>query len=396
MNIFKKAYCRTYQTIFKLAMPFIKYPKQDVYEGNKSLLKLPIYLKEKGYKRPFLLISNSVLKSSYGSEIVASLKDNVEDIYIFNEVKQNPIFDDINRAKKLALDFNNDCIIAIGGGSVIDSAKALAALLANKTKQLEDFKGLLKVKRPYKMLIVSPTTAGSGSETTIASVITNPTKKDKFAINSPNTMPNIVYLDDELLRSLPRSVIANTGMDALTHALEAYIGHALTKETKRCSLDAIELIHKTLYAFYQNPNDDKARSDMLKASYLAGKAFTRSYVGYVHAVAHSLGGFYNIPHGYANAVILPNMLKVYGKSITKKLSVLEDMLHLEKGGYIKAVEELNKSMDIPVKFTNVIKKEDIKVLAIHASKEGNPLYPVPKELDIKELMNVIKELDATL
>lgn len=395
MNIFQKAYCRTFQFFLnKVAMPFIKFPKQETFEGNKSLLKLPSLLKEKGYKRPFLLISNSVLKSPYGQEVVSSLKENVEELYIFNEVKQNPEFTVINKAKELALSFSADSIIAIGGGSVIDSAKALGALLANKKKTLDQFKGLLKVRKPYKMLIIAPTTAGSGSEATIASVITNPKTKDKFAINSPNILPNVVFLDDELLRSLPKNVIANTGMDALTHALEAYVGNALTKETKKAAESAVLLIHNSLYAFYSNPNDDEARKDMLKASYLAGKAFTRSYVGYVHALAHSLGGLYNVPHGYANAVILPTMLSKYDKKVAKKLSYLATLIKLNNAGdFIEYIKELNKKMGIPTKFDSLIKETDIDFLSKHAAKEANPLYPVPKEFSRKELAEIYKELD---
>ncbi len=157
------------------------------------------------------------------------------------------------------------------------------------------------------MLIAIPTTAGSGSEATIASVVTNPSKKDKFAINSPKLLPQVVLLDDELLRSLPPKIIANTGMDTLTHALEAYLGNALTTKTKEAALESILLISASLLPFYQNPNDDVARENMLKASYLAGIAFTRSYVGYVHALAHSLGGEYNLPHGYLNAVLFSHI-----------------------------------------------------------------------------------------
>lgn len=395
MNIFHKAYCRTFQFFLnKVAMPFIKFPKQETMESNKSLLKLPSFLEKKGYKRPFLIISNSVLRSPYGQEVVSLIKENVQELCIFSEVKQNPEFDVINKMKGIAASFNADCIIAIGGGSVIDSAKALGALLANKNKTLDKFRGLLKVRKRYKMLIVAPTTAGSGSEATIAAVITNPKKNDKFAINSPKIIPNAVFLDDELLRSLPSSVIANTGMDALTHALEAYLGNALTKSTKQAAETAVVLINKSLYNFYSNPNDDEARKDMLRASYLAGKAFTRSYVGYVHALAHSLGGLYNVPHGYANAVILPTVLTKYDKKAVKKLSYLASLIKINNAGdFIEYIKELNRKMGIPDKFDSLIKDEDIPFLAKHAAKEANPLYPVPKEFSYKELMEIYKELD---
>lgn len=398
MNIFERIYCRTYQFILnKIAMPLVKFPSQELFKGNSSLLNMGKYLKEKGYKRPFLLISKSVLSSSYGEKIISSLKENVDEIYIYSKVEQNPEFGNILEAKKEALSFKNDSIIAIGGGSVIDEAKALGALLANKKKDLYSFKGLLKVRKRYPMLIVAPSTCGSGSEATIASVITSKENKDKFAINSPKILPNVVYLDDELLRSLPQRIIANTGMDALTHAVEAYVGNALTKETRAYAEEAISLISKSLYSFYLDQNNAEARKNMLEASYLAGKAFTRSYVGYVHAIAHSLGGYYNLPHGYANAVILPLILTKYGKSASKKLSYLAELIKLKGEGskaFIEYIKELNQKMGIGEKFVSVIETKDIPSLAKHATKEANPLYPVPKEFDRFELEEIIKELSS--
>lgn len=380
-------------------MPFIRFPKQELLEGNGSLLKLPAFLKGKGFKKPFLAVSNSVSKTEYYHQFLALLKENDLEIVEFKEIKQNPEFDVIEKAAKVAKENNIDSIIALGGGSVIDTAKAVGALLANKNSSLASFKGLLKVHKRYPMLVAIPTTAGSGSEATIASVITNPKNKDKFAINSPKILPQVVLLDDELLRSLPKRIIANTGMDALTHALEAYLGNALTLETKEDAIEAILLINKSLLSFYEDPNNDIARKDMLKASYLAGKAFTRSYVGYVHAIAHSLGGEYDLPHGYANAVILPHILRKYGEKASKKLFYLANLIKLDtdesnKYAFIEYVESLNKKMGIPKNFDNVVKDEDVPFLSKHAAKEANPLYPVPKELNEKELGEVIKELKS--
>lgn len=394
MNFFQKAYCRTYQFFLnKVAMPFISFPKQQLFEGNSSLLKIPSFLKEKGFKKPFIIVSNSVSKGKHYQVFIDELNKLSIQYIEFKEVKQNPEFDTINKAKETAIPNQTDSIIAIGGGSIIDTAKAVGALLANKNTSLEKFKGLLKVKKRYPMLIASPTTAGSGSETTIASVITNAKKCDKFAINSPKLMPQVVVLDDELLRSLPKSLIANCGMDALTHALEAYLGNALTKKTEKAALEAVSLINKSLFNFYKDPNNDQARVDMLKASYLAGEAFTRSYVGYVHAIAHALGGKYNIPHGFANAVILPHILDIYKEKNSAKLLILVKRIKLNnEDDFISWVKNLNKEMGIPEKFENLIKEEDVPFLAKHAAKEANPLYPVPLELSEKELEEIIKEL----
>ncbi len=395
MNIFEKAYCRSYQfTINKLVMPFIKFPKQILFESNGSVFKIPVFLKEKGFKKPFIIVSNSVSKTQHYFEFIKRLEMNSIDFTEFKEVKQNPEFEAILKARQVAKNNQIDSIVAIGGGSVIDTAKAVGALLSDENATLEKLRGLLKVKKRFPMLIAIPTTAGSGSEATISSVITNKEKGDKFAINSPKLLPHVVVLDDEFLISLPKNIIANCGMDALTHSIEAYLGNALTKRTKLAALESISLIDSSLLDFYHDPKNDKARNNMLKASYLAGVAFTRSYVGYVHAISHSLSGKYNIPHGYANAVILPHLLDEYQKKSSRKLSILAKRIKLNKGkDFIEWVKNLNKEMSIPETFNGLIKEEDIPFLAKHSAKEANPLYPVPLELSCRELEKIIKELD---
>ena len=397
MNIFEVGYCRIYQFFLnKIAMPFLPFPKQEVLQGNSSLLELPSLLEKKGIKKPFIFVSNSVSKTSHYQKFVTLLMEKGFPLLEFKEVKQNPETPVIEKAAKEAKEKEADALIAIGGGSIIDTAKAVGAMLANPKKKLLKMRGLLKVRKRFPMLIAIPTTAGSGSEATIASVVTNPSKKDKFAINSPKLLPQIVLLDDELLRSLPPKIIANTGMDALTHALEAYLGNALTRKTKEAALESILLISASLLPFYQNPNDDVARENMLKASYLAGIAFTRSYVGYVHALAHSLGGEYNLPHGYLNAVLLPHLLRKYGKKSSKKLSYLAEILNLDNSkketAVIEYIEDLKEKLNIPKTFGNIIQEKDIPYLAKHAAKEANPLYPVPKEMNQKELAEILKEL----
>ena len=182
-------------------------------------------------------------------------------------------------------------------------------------------------------------------------------------------------------------------MDALTHAVEAYIGNSTSKQTRRCSLEAVHLIFKNIEKAYTKGDDYEARKKMLHASYIAGIAFSKSYVGYIHAVAHSLGGQYNIPHGLANAVLMSYVLKDYGISAHKKLHELgiaagvasENDSH-EQGAnkFIMAIENLNQKMNIPTKFEGIL-EEDIPVMARYASKEANPLYPVPKLMNAKEL-----------
>jgi alcohol dehydrogenase class IV len=242
-------------------------------------------------------------------------------------------------------------------------------------------------------LIAIPTTAGTGSETTLAAVITDEKTHHKYPINAFYLIPDYAVLAPEVTVGLPPQLTATTGMDALTHAMEVYVGQTMTKETKAAAIEAIQLILANLEEAYTNGRNMEARKNMLRASFLAGTAFSKSYVGYVHAVAHSLGGKYGIPHGLANAVLLPHVLRAYGDSVTGRLAELahltgiaaaQDREETAAEKFICKIEAMNRSMNIPEKLTG-IKTEDVEELARYADKEGNPLYPVPKLMNASEL-----------
>jgi alcohol dehydrogenase class IV len=253
--------------------------------------------------------------------------------------------------------------------------------------------GVMRVLRRLPTLIAIPTTAGTGSETTLAAVITDGETHHKYAIMSFPLIPHYAVLDAKMTYSLPPHLTSTTGMDALTHATEAYIGRSTTKKTRGLALEATKLIFENVEKAYTDGRNHEARENMLHAAYKAGIAFSMSYVGYVHAVAHSIGGKYGVPHGLANAVIMPYVLEGYGKSAYKKLHSLgiaagvcsEGDSH-EDGAkkFIAAIKELNAKMNIPTTISG-INKEDIPELARHAEKEANPLYPVPKLMTAKEL-----------
>ena len=252
----------------------------------------------------------------------------------------------------------------------------------------------------FRPFFAVPTTAGTGSETTVAAVVTDPETHEKNAISDPCLRPKYAVLDPNLTTGLPQHITSTTGMDALTHAVEAYIGKSNVKSTIRYSEDAVKLIHANLEKAYANGKDIEARNNMLKASFLAGSAFTRAFVGYVHAIAHNLGGMYNTPHGLANAVILPYVLEWYGSSVYKRLAKLADLINLtdpslsneEKAkAYINEIRRMNKAMNIPEKF-DFIKEEDIPTLIKRALKEGNPGYPVPKIMKPSDCEQVIRSI----
>ncbi|MBO4759382.1 MAG: iron-containing alcohol dehydrogenase, partial [Spirochaetaceae bacterium] len=284
-------------------------------------------------------------------------------------------------------------IIAFGGGSSIDCAKAVGARVARPRKSLAQMKGILKVRRKLPLLAAIPTTAGTGSETTVATIITDDKTHYKYPINDFPLIPEIAVLDPKVTFTMPASLTATTGMDALTHAIEAFIGGSTTKKSRAYAIKAVQLILANIENAYNNGYDEAARKNMLIAANLAGGAFSRSYVGYIHAIAHSLGGAYNIPHGLANSVLLPVVLKSYGKKAWKKLSILAveggiayktDSAQVAAGKLIAEIYRLNAAMGIPDTLKG-IKEADIPELARRADKEANPLYPVPVLWDAKEL-----------
>lgn len=293
-------------------------------------------------------------------------------------------------------DFGADSIIAFGGGSAIDCAKAVGARVAYKGKSLDKLKGDLRIMRKLPPLFAIPTTAGTGSEVTVTAVITDEKKKHKYTMNSFPLIPRYAVLDAKNTYTLPKHLTATTGMDALTHAVEAYIGRSTSKETRKLSEEAVKLVLDNIETAYNEPTNHTARTNMLSAAYKAGIAFSKSYVGYVHAIAHSLGGQYNVPHGLANSVILPIMLEEYGEKIYKKLYKLavcsgvsekSDSIDVGARKFIDKVKELNLKMGIPEKISG-IEEKDIKIMAKHADKEGNPLYPVPVLMNRKELEQI--------
>ena len=315
---------------------------------------------------------------------------------VYDKTIPNPTIDNIEEALDLYKANQCEGIIAFGGGSPMDCAKGIGARIARPNKTIPQLKGLVKVRKPLPPLFAVPTTAGTGSETTIAAVVTNSQTHEKYAINDWALIPKVAVLDPLLTVGLPPHITSTTGMDALTHAVEAYIGRSNTEETRTMAIQATKLIFDNVYRAYSDGRDIEARKNMQKAAYFAGVAFTRAYVGYVHAVAHTLGGFYGVPHGLANAVILPYVLDQFGESAHRPLSELADAVGITEptdtiaqkaDRFIEAIKQLNRDMGIPDKIDGILDK-DIPTMAERADKEANPLYPVPKLMDLEELMKI--------
>lgn len=265
-------------------------------------------------------------------------------------------------------------------------------------------KGVQKIRKKLIPLFVIPTTAGTGSETTIAAVITDDNTHEKYAITDMCIIPQYAVFDPELTCKLPPLMTAATGMDALTHAIEAFIGKSNTKKTKLDALMSIKLIYENLYTVYLDGNNLKARKAMQYGSFYAGKAFTRAYVGNVHAIAHALGGLYNLPHGLMNAIVLPVVLRAYGDKIYKDLAIISDYIGISEFQdtqsqkaikLISWIEQMNNDMKIPDKIKE-IRTEDVPLMAQRAYREANPFYPVPEIWSREKFKDILIKLKGDL
>jgi alcohol dehydrogenase class IV len=319
---------------------------------------------------------------------------------LYDGVRPNPTIGNIEEALAIYRSEGCEAFVAFGGGSPMDCAKAAGARAANPRKSVKQLRGLLKVTRRPPLLFAVPTTAGTGSETTVAAIVADPETREKFAINDPRLIPRYAVLDPELTAGLPPGITATTGMDALTHAVEAYIGRSNTRKTREAAEKAVRLVFANVEKAYAEGRDIKARSEMLRAAHYGGIAFTRAYVGYVHAIAHNLGGLYGIPHGLANAVVLPYVLEWFGDSARKRLARLAEIAGVATGAesedakaaaFIEAIRGLNRRMGIPDKIPQ-IKAEDIPLMVERAFKEAHPLYPVPRIMEKRDCEAVIRRL----
>ena len=395
MNTLKKIYCRVFQTVFRIALPILPYRNPEILN---SIGDIPKLLEEKGLCRPLIVTDKAIRLLGLTDGLEKALSDAGKTPAVYDKTEPNPTTDMVESALKLYRDGDCDCLIAFGGGSPMDCAKAVGACIARPKKPLGKMAGILKVIRKTPPIIAVPTTAGTGSETTLAAVIVDSKTRYKYVINDFPLIPSYAVLDASVIRSLPHSVAASTGMDALTHAVEAYIGRSTTKATRADAKEAVKLIFGNIEKAASHESE-QAEAEMMKASHLAGRAFTRSYVGYIHAVSHSLSGKYNMPHGLTNAILMPIVLEMYGKPAYKKLAQLAVCAGLGKSGeneealakrFISEIYKMNEKLGIPKRIDGINEK-DISELAAHADKEANPLYPVPVLWDKIELEKVYRK-----
>ncbi|MGN0506135.1 MAG: iron-containing alcohol dehydrogenase [Lachnospiraceae bacterium] len=392
MILCKKLYCRGFQIALRVALPVLPYRNPKVLNRVEEI---PAVLKQRGLNRPLLVTDQTVRSLGLTASLEQCLKEAGFELSVYDRTEPNPTTAMVTEAENRYRNHVCDCLIAFGGGSPMDCAKAVGARIARPKKPLSKMSGILKVLKKTPLLIAVPTTAGTGSETTLAAVITDAETRHKYAINDFPLIPSYAVLDASITHTLPYSVAATTGMDALTHAVEAYIGRSTSRQTRADAKQAVALVFQNIEAAAAHESTE-AEQEMLRAAHLAGRAFTRSYVGYVHAVSHSLSGQYNMPHGLTNAVLLPIVLERYGTAAHKKLAELARFTGLGRdtdtdadcaARFITKIRELNKKLGIPEKLSGIAEK-DIPKLAAYAEHEGNPLYPVPVLWGTKELEQI--------
>lgn len=352
-------WCRLFQKVMKFFMdivPFWRKPK--MITGRDSLKKLPGMLRHKGIKNVMLVTDPGIAALGLHHQLLEWIREEGIECVVYDKTTANPTIANVEEALELYREHSCHALIAFGGGSPMDCAKGVGARVARPHKKISSMRGELKILKPIPLLIAVPTTAGTGSETTLAAVLTDEKTHEKYALNDFVLIPKYAVLDPVLTRGLPPFITATTGMDALTHAVEAYIGKSNTAQTIEDSVTAVKLIFKNLERAYREGTDMEARENMQKASFLAGAAFTRAYVGYVHAIAHSLGGEYGIPHGLANAVILPYVLEAYGSAVHMSLAELADIVKIgqdlesdqeKANAFIAEIRAMNRRMGIPDK-----------------------------------------------
>ncbi|MBR4611349.1 MAG: iron-containing alcohol dehydrogenase [Kiritimatiellae bacterium] len=396
-----KTCCRCFQAAFNIGARFLDWRRPVVVSGPSAVRRIPALLKRERVPR-VMVVTGPTVGKKLAPKILEGLDAEGVAWTLFAEVEADPSVATADRIRGLYLETGCQGFVAIGGGSPMDAAKAAAALVVRPDLDIRRMAGLMKVGRPLPPFIAVPTTAGSGSETSIAAVITDGETHRKHPLLDLHLVPKYAVLDPEMTKDLPPAVTATTGMDALTHAVEAYLCWTYnTAESVRLAEEAVVGIFRFLERAYHDGGDMEARSGMLDAAHKAGFAFTRAGVGYVHAIAHALGGLYSTPHGLANAVILPIVLEDYGKAVEKKLARLACLTGLgneetdaEKSrAFISEIRAKRRRMELPAGF-DFIREKDIPQIVRRTLAEANPLYPVPVVYGKTRCERVIRRIRA--
>ena len=368
-----------------LVTRFIPIPQPTLLVGPGSSGRLGQAVAGMGHSKILIVTDSIISKLGLLKDMTDALTAGGAQYVVFDEITPDAPIPLIEKGIEFYKEHDCDAIVAFGGGSSMDASKAIAVAISNP-KPLRQLAGYLKGFRAPVKIYAVPTTAGTGSEVTVAAVISDPERQSKLVIVDPRMVPKMAALDPNLMTGLPPHITAATGIDALTHAVEAFVGNWCTPYSDGMALSAVGLIFENLRTAYREGGNLEAREKMALASTYAGFAFTRANVGYVHAIAHQFGGRYHTPHGLANAIMLPLVLKYSSPAITARLALLAVRARVGAEGedtevlaqkFLDAVDQLNLDLGIPTTLA-ALKKEDIPALAKAACHEAHTGYPVPR------------------
>ena len=381
-----------------LVTRFIPIPQPTLLVGPGSSGRLGQAVAGFGHTKILIVTDSIISKLGLLKDLTDALTAGGAKYVVFDEITADAPIPLIEKGIEFYQAHDCDAIVAFGGGSSMDASKAIAVAISNP-KPLRKLAGYLKgLKAPVRIYAV-PTTAGTGSEVTVAAVISDPERHSKLVIVDPRMVPKMAALDPNLMTGLPPHITAATGIDALTHAVEAFVGNWTTPYSDGMALSAVGLIFENLRTAYRDGKNLEAREKMSLASTYAGFAFTRANVGYVHAIAHQFGGKYHTPHGLANAIMLPLVLKYSAPAITERLALLAIRAKVGKDGedrevlaqkFLDAVDALTRDLGIPT-VLDALQESDIPALAKAACHEAHTGYPVPRYMTQAVCENLIRK-----
>jgi alcohol dehydrogenase class IV len=393
---------------YRLLKPFlwpvsrvVAIPRPTLFVGRGSALRLCASLGQFGFRRVMIVTDAVLVKLGLVEPLRRALEAQGIDVAVHDGITPDPTYPVLQAGHEAVRAHRSDAILAVGGGSAIDAAKVIGAM-AVTGKSPAQLVGMLKVSKPMLPLFAIPTTAGTGSEVTVAAVVTDPVHHSKAAVIDPKLVPSAAALDPELMRGMPKPITAATGMDALTHAIEAYVNRWPHPETAQHCIAAVRMIFANLERAYEHGDDLEARENMALAAFYAGLAFTKAYVGYVHAFSHKIGGMYGVPHGLANAITLPYVLDFLQDEPRARDRLAELAVAIGAGSpsgsreelarrFVARVRELNRAVGIPEKIA-ALKPADVPEIARAAMIEAARDYPVPKPMSLAQSQALLARL----
>lgn len=370
------------------------------YHGAGAVAEIAAEVRNRGFKKAFLCSDPDLLKFGVTSKVTKILEENDMPYEIYSEIKPNPTIDNVQNGVAAYKASGSDYIIAVGGGSSIDTAKAIGIIIKNpEFADVRSLEGVAPTKKPSVPIFAVPTTAGTAAEVTINYVITDEEKNRKMVCVDTHDIPVVAFIDPDMMSTMPKSLTAATGMDALTHAIEGFTTKAAWEMTDMFHLKAIEIIAKSLRKAVAN--DSEGRKGMALGQYIAGMGFSNVGLGIVHSMAHPLGALYDTPHGIANAIILPTVMEYNAPETGDKFKYIaaamgvpgtESMTVEEyRKAAVEAVRKLSADVGIPADLKEIVKPEDLDFLAesayADACRPGNP-----RDTSVEEIKELYRSL----